>query len=502
VYTTSTRALPLISKALVINQYVYTTSTRALPLISKALVINQYVYTTSTRALPTTALNPLLALVTHASHGTSPNPLSIPQAIEIRRQEHSKLRTLLVDKMVLLSAECTGDIPRTTSSPFSANSTSPPHRNTPATLPTLATNSKASVVARDALAALQASSSSSGGGIGGRKGGGGGGKPDKVDKVSVPIALMAMSDVELLPRVLLGFDVVVSCAPPLPSSSSSSSSSGAATATRPSNRDMPRHTSGTVAGVLDALVAALRVTMRSEDATDPSDSSEAESRYERTGYGGGGSEVRPPFVYDRLVFSHSRFRASCDTARDESEVQKMEHEPSKVQTVEHEANAIAYSALMTRALDVLWRTLVLQRRSVLLVCHDACVESCFVALCALCQCYTFGADASIPASPARSRAAEGGVHEGLGAARGDEGRGAARGDDGGVLPGVGAGVWGAEGGECGGEYRAVRRARPAGRGGLRESEVEAAIAYLWRLHPRAVVTPVMRRALYKTFVGR
>jgi len=44
------------------------------------------------------------------------------------------------------------------------------------------------------------------------------------------------------------------------------------------------------------------------------------------------------------------------------------------------------------------------------------------------------------------------------------------------------------------------RTRPAGRGGLKASEVVAAIEYVLRVHVEAKVTRVMVRALYKTFV--
>jgi len=44
------------------------------------------------------------------------------------------------------------------------------------------------------------------------------------------------------------------------------------------------------------------------------------------------------------------------------------------------------------------------------------------------------------------------------------------------------------------------RTRPAGRGGLKASEVVAAIEYVQRVHVEAKVTRVMVRALYKTFV--
>jgi hypothetical protein len=44
------------------------------------------------------------------------------------------------------------------------------------------------------------------------------------------------------------------------------------------------------------------------------------------------------------------------------------------------------------------------------------------------------------------------------------------------------------------------RTRPAGRGGMKASEVVAAIEYVQRVHVEAKVTRVMARALYKTFV--
>ena len=40
------------------------------------------------------------------------------------------------------------------------------------------------------------------------------------------------------------------------------------------------------------------------------------------------------------------------------------------------------------ALDWLWRRVAVQRQTLLLVCHDARTDSVFVALCALCQCYS------------------------------------------------------------------------------------------------------------------
>jgi hypothetical protein len=120
--------------------------------------------------------------------------------------------------------------------------------------------------------------------------------------------------------------------------------------------------------------------------------------------------------------------------------------------VEREASDIAFSASMTRALDYLWRTVAVQRRSVLFVCHDGRVDSVFVALCTLCQCYHI------------------------------------------IPPGQG------EGGAPGREAYPQLRLRPAGRGGLSARELEAAEEYVLEMHPGATVTVVMRRALYKTFV--
>ena len=40
------------------------------------------------------------------------------------------------------------------------------------------------------------------------------------------------------------------------------------------------------------------------------------------------------------------------------------------------------------ALDWLWRRVAVQRQTLLLICRDARTDSVFVALCALCQCYS------------------------------------------------------------------------------------------------------------------
>ena len=111
---------------------------------------------------------------------------------------------------------------------------------------------------------------------------------------AVQIALLPAACVQALPRVLLGFDVVVSCC---------------------GRVDGPGSQRGITGGVIDAAVASLRVTTRSQTAAsaferggDYRNGIEAGTGF--GGYGGGGDEVEPPFEYKRMLLSHDSFGAA------------------------------------------------------------------------------------------------------------------------------------------------------------------------------------------------
>ena len=238
--------------------------------------------------------------------------------IRVRRMEHSRLRALLVEKMVYLSGEAAGNV--------AANSSS----------------------SADQACALEADAEEADCGSvdAGRAGG-----------VTVPLALLAAKEVALVPRILLGFDVVIACSPSEHTGKPRQAPPG--TSAPPAEADIGK----ICGGVIDGVIAALRITTSWQ------------------GYEGGGQEVRPPFDYKQMVFSTNSFQASRDLSLTDA-------------LVEREASRIAFSRQMSETLDYLWRQLAVARRSMLLVCSQGKSDSVFIAVVALCHCYRIPPDGS------------------------------------------------------------------------------------------------------------